>query len=300
MEIVVFGAGSLGSLVGGLLASKHNVTLVGRSDHVTAIKRDGLELTGAVTRRVTPNATTDGRGLTAALAIVTVKTTDTETAAETLATGTFDAALSLQNGLGNEATLATQLTCPVLAGTASYGAYNHQPGRVECTGLGELVIGPRAGGSSHTADRIGEALQAGDLETTVATDMPRRLWTKLAVNAAINPVTALANIDNGAVLEPPADQLAREAARETARVANEAGVSLSPSDAIDALERVASQTATNTSSMRQDVQAGQQTEIDAINGAVLEQAQAYDVAVPTNRMLTSLIRTWERGAGVRS
>lgn len=300
MEIVVFGAGSLGSLVGGLLASVHDVTLIGRADHVEAITEDGLTITGTMDQRVTPAASTDGRELTGDLAIVTVKSADTEPAAATLATGEFDATLSLQNGLGNEATLANHLTCPVLAGTASYGAHQRAPGTVACTGVGDVVVGPRNGGGSATADRIAAAFRRADLETTVATDMPRRQWTKLAVNAAINPVTALADVDNGAVLEPPAKALARAAARETAHVASAAGIALSPAEAVAALERVATQTAANTSSMRQDVHAGRGTEIDAINGAVLEHAATHDIPVPTNRVLTALIRTWERAVGVRS
>ncbi|WP_276255024.1 ketopantoate reductase family protein [Halomontanus rarus] len=299
MEIVVFGAGSLGSLVGGLLAQVHDVTLVARAAHADAIRERGLELAGEFDAVVHPEVTTDGSDLGADLAVVTVKSFDTEAAARTLSTGRFDAVCSLQNGMGNEDTLATHLDAPILAGTATYGAVLREPGVVDCTGLGELVLGPADGGTSPIADRVGSAFDAAGLETVVADDMPRRLWEKLAVNAGINAVTALARTDNGAVLERPATDVARTATREAARTARADDVGLSNREALAAMESVAERTAANASSMRQDVRAGRRTEIDAINGFVVDRADDARLEVPTNRLLAALIRTWERGRGVR-
>ncbi|MFP9062053.1 ketopantoate reductase family protein [Natrialbaceae archaeon A-chndr2] len=294
MEIVVFGAGSLGSLIGGVLATEHDVTLVARESHARAIERTGLKLEGALETTVHPEAVTDGHGLAADLAIVTVKAFDTEHAAKTLATGSFEAVLSLQNGMGNEEALAQHLEAPVLAGTATYGALLTEPGTVRCTGLGEILLGPRNGGSSPVADRIGVAFDAAGLETTVSASMPRRLWEKLAVNAGINPITALADVPNGAVLEGPARELARACVRETARTARAHDVSLSNRVALESLESVARATAKNTSSMRQDVHAGRRTEIGAINGYVCVKAETTGLEVPTNRLLVALLETWER------
>ncbi|NEU59075.1 ketopantoate reductase family protein [Halorussus sp. MSC15.2] len=295
MEIVVFGAGSLGSLVGGLLAREHAVTLVGRDPHVAAVRESGLRVGGRFDFAVRPGATTDGTGLAADLAVVTVKAFDTEAAGETLATGEFDAALSLQNGMGNEETLAESLDCPVLAGTATYGAVLREPGEVECTGRGEVVLGPRTGGTAEIADAVGRAFGTAGIETTVADDMPRRLWEKLAVNAGINATTALARVENGALLDGPARDVAADAARETARVAREQGVELGDDEAVNAVERVAETTAQNTSSMYQDVLAGRRTEVGAINEYVLARARETDRTVPVNRTLTNLLRAWENG-----
>ncbi|MDF9747716.1 ketopantoate reductase family protein [Natrinema salsiterrestre] len=301
MDIVVFGAGSLGSLVGGLLAREHDVTLVAREAHARAVRESGLRLESVDDSpiHVSPAATTDGTGLEAELAVVTVKSFDTDGAAQTLATGSFDAVCSLQNGMGNEATLAARLEVPILAGTATYGAILREPGVVACTGVGEVVLGARDGGPSAIAERVGKSFVAAGLETTVADDMPRRLWEKLAVNAGINAVTALTATENGAVLEEPATDLARAATRETARVARARGVSLSNREALTAMETVAEATAANTSSMRQDVLADRRTEIDAINGYVVDRAADSRLEVPRNRTLTALVRTWERGRGLR-
>jgi len=319
MDIVVFGAGSLGSLFGGLLAREHDVTLVGRDEHVEAIETSGLRVTAgfeeppesdladAFDFTVDPDATTNGRNLSADLALVTVKAFDTETAAADLATGSFDVVCSLQNGMGNEAILADHLDFPVLAGTTTYGAIQGAPGRVECTGLGEVVLGPRQGGTSPEADRVGEAFRTAGFNVEVARDMPGRLWKKLAVNAGINAVTALARVPNGGVLDGPANELARDAARETARVARAHDVALSDHEAVAAVESVADATAANTSSMQQDVLDGGRTEVDAINGYVAEraadlregrattEADAYEITTPVNRTMANLLRAWERG-----
>ncbi|SDR28119.1 ketopantoate reductase family protein [Natronobacterium texcoconense] len=299
MEIVVFGAGSLGSLVGGVLAREHDVTLVARQAHADAVRTRGLRIEGSLEAEVSPAATTDGRGLEADLAVVTVKSFDTESIAETIATGSFDAVLSLQNGMGNEEVLASALDAEVLAGTATYGAILQRPGIVECTGLGKIVLGDHRGGHSDVADAVGEAFSGAGLETTVAEDMPSRLWEKLAVNAGINAITALTETENRAVLEPPADDVARAATKETARVARADGVELSNREALAAMERVAESTAANTSSMAQDLQVGRRTEIDAINGYVVDRGETLAVETPTNRLLAALVRTWERGQGVR-
>ncbi|PSQ15235.1 2-dehydropantoate 2-reductase [Halobacteriales archaeon QS_8_69_26] len=299
MEVVVFGAGSLGSLLGGLLAREHDVTLVGRDPHVGAVRSDGLTVGGEFEFAVHPDATTDGRGLSADLAVVTVKAFDTPTAARRLATGEYGAALSLSNGMGNEDRLAAHLDAPVLAGTATYGAVLERPGHVECTGVGEVVLGAREGGPSPAADRAGTAFRTAGIETTVAADMPRRLWEKLAVNAGINAVTALARVENGRLLAGEANELAREAATETARVARSEGIDLSDDEAVAAVESVAEATAANDSSMLQDVRAGRRTEVDAINGYVVDRAEAANLDVPVNRTLAGLLRAWERGRDVR-
>ncbi|MCJ2555474.1 MAG: 2-dehydropantoate 2-reductase, partial [Candidatus Thermoplasmatota archaeon] len=108
MRFLVFGAGAMGSLVGGLLSQQHETVLVGREAHVEAIRKRGLRITGktrltarpAAVEGIPPDADPD-------VVIVAVKAYDTEDAARTLGPLTGNALfLSLQNGLGNEETLA--------------------------------------------------------------------------------------------------------------------------------------------------------------------------------------------------
>lgn len=298
MEIVVFGAGSLGSLIGGLLAREHDVTLVGRDPHVRTVREKGLTVTGEFDFRVHPDATTDGTGLAAALVIVTVKSFDTAEAARELATGSFDAVLSLQNGLDNERILAERLD-RVLAGTVTYGARLREPGLVACTGEGEIALGPPEGGESPPAERIAAAFRTADVDAAAVEDVPRRLWLKLAINAGINPVTALARVRNGALADGPGGETARAATHETARVARAEGVRLTDREALSALDSVIDATGENRSSMLQDVEAGRRTEVDAITGAVVRHATDHGIDAPTNRHLLRLMRAWERGRSGR-
>jgi len=153
--------------------------------------------------------------------VVTTKAYDTDAAARALATGEYDAVCSLQNGFTEERLVAA-LDPTVLAGTASYGARFIEPGRVTCTGVGEVVVGALSG-ATIPAKRVGSAFDEAEIETTVATDMPRRRYEKLAVNAGINGPSALARLSNGATLDGPGGEAAREAAREVARVARADG-----------------------------------------------------------------------------
>lgn len=295
MDVVVFGAGSLGSLVGGLLAREHDVTLVGRDPHMTAVRERGLRVTGAFDFLVDPDAG-DTVPPSADLAVVTVKAFDTADAADALADVDLELCLSLQNGMGNEETLAGVLDCEVLAGTCTYGAVLAEPGVVDCTGVGEVVLGSQTGGKTESADRLARLFESAGLATEAATDMPRRLWEKLAVNAGINATTALARVENGALLSGPANDVATAAGREVARVAASEGVDLSEEAAVAAVERVADATAANTSSMYQDIIAERQTEVDAISGYVVDRA---DEPVPVNATMAALLRAWERERGLR-
>ena len=301
MDVVVFGAGSLGSLIGGLLAADHHVTLVGRAPHLDAVSEDGLRLVGLLERRVFPDAATDlDDGTHTDLAVVTVKAYDTPAAAAALARCDVDATLSLQNGMGNEETLAGHLDPPVLAGTTDFGARYREPGVVECTGVGRVTLGPRPdvedGAALDVARRIGTAFDDAGVETHVESDMRPRLWEKLAVNAGVNPVTALARAENGALLDGPAVEIAEAAAVEVAATARASDVDVADEAAREALREVVEATAANRSSMLQDVDAGRRTEIDAICGYVVERA---DEPVPVNETLAGLVRGWEASRGLR-
>ena len=298
MEVLVYGAGALGSLVGGLLARTHDVTLVGRDLHMRRIREDGLRIDGEIDERVRPRALTDGAHQSAELAIVTTKAYDTDAAARALATGEYEVVCSLQNGLTEERLVAA-LDPTVIAGTASYGARFVEPGRVTCTGVGEVVVGALSGGPDPLAERVGAAFDEAGIAVRVAEDMPMRRYEKLAVNAGINGPSALARLSNGETLEGPAGDIAREAAREVARVARADGVDLDEDEAVEALERVAAETAANRSSMCEDVASGRRTEVDAVYGAVIDRGERVSVRVPTCRTVASLIRAWEVGEGIR-
>jgi 2-dehydropantoate 2-reductase len=117
------------------------------------------------------------------------------------------------------------------------------------------------------------------------------VWGKMVANAAINPLTAILRVPNGALIESEDTiELMKAAALEAAAVAAALSIHLPYLDPVERVKQVAMLTATNFSSMYQDVLTKRQTEIDAINGKIIEQGRALGVPTPINAALTSLVR----------
>jgi len=287
MRVQVFGAGSLGTLVGALLARGGvDVGLVAR-DRVARAFKDGVRVEGVDGFVAHPSLSTEA--VEADVTLVTVKSYDTAEAARELA-GKTDLVVSLQNGMGNEEVLDEALDAAVLGGTATYGAnLRLDEGYVEYTGKGEVVVGDYRGGPSDEADGVAAALDGvrDGIDARATDSMDAALWEKLAVNAAINPVTALTGLRNGEASERVGEVM-RRAADEVEDVAAEHGVRLD--GAAETALSIARSTAENESSMLQDMKAGRRTEVDALNGYVVERAEETDLEVPTNRTLASLVR----------
>jgi 2-dehydropantoate 2-reductase len=118
------------------------------------------------------------------------------------------------------------------------------------------------------------------------------IWGKLAVNAAINTLTAMLGIPNGALLEQrQTRELMALAAGEVAAVAAAQDIALPFDDVVTTVENIAQRTARNHSSMLQDVRRGAPTEIEAINGAVVRAAEQCGVPTPVNQTLYLLVKS---------
>lgn len=285
--IQIFGTGSLGTLLGALLArGGAEVHLVGREAVVDTFE-DCVRVEGHEDFTARPSVSTEPHP--AEVTLVTVKSYDTEEAGSELA-GVLDSestVVSVQNGMGNEEKLEEALEARVLGGTATYGAnLNLEEGYIGYTGEGEVVIGDYHGGRSEEAERVADSLTGLEAEPTDRMDA--KLWEKLSVNCAINPVTALTRLTNGEAVRQ-AEGVMRSAALEVEGVAHQKGIEIEGTDEL-AVE-VAHSTADNESSTLQDVRGGRRTEIGALNGYVVENAEETDVS--TNRTLTGLVRAVE-------
>jgi 2-dehydropantoate 2-reductase len=134
-------------------------------------------------------------------------------------------------------------------------------------------------------------LRGAGFEVETVEDMNSLVWGKLVINAAINPLTALLGVPNGELLEHPhALVLMAEVAEETAEVAKARDVILPFQEASAAAVEVAGRTASNRSSMFQDILRGAPTEIDAICGAIALEGESLGVPTPVNRTLWHLVR----------
>ena len=135
------------------------------------------------------------------------------------------------------------------------------------------------------------ALTGAGFKVQVVNDADALVWGKLVINAAINPLTALLRVPNGELLQrPAAHKMMSVLAREAAAVAMAQGIHLPFEDAVRAAEDVARKTATNHSSMFQDIRRGAPTEIDAICGAITKTGEKLGVSTPVNRVCWHLTR----------
>jgi len=295
VRVLVFGAGAIGSLVGGLLSIENDVTLVGREAHVNAINRRGLRITGLTTRIAWPEAATEVPSHAPDVILVSTKAYDTARAVESLrAFRGRSMFATLQNGLGNAERLAANAE-RVIAGTTTHGVTFVAPGEIVHAGVGDTVVGPWKGLGTADVRSFAGALTAVGIQTTVVEDVRRELWAKAVMNAAINPLTAVMRRPNGALVAGVDLRfLLGRVAREGVAAARAAGIDLDADVLAERAADVASRTADNRSSMLQDVERGHRTEIDAITGALLRVASSHGMFLAYTHALDALVRGLER------
>jgi len=179
----------------------------------------------------------------------------------------------------------------VLAGTTSHGATLLGPGRVRHAGVGLTRIGLWAGGNSTSIRDIAAFFTKAGIETEVVEDVQSIIWDKLIVNIGINAITALTGITNGQLLDlAVTKELCRSAVDEAVAVARAEGVKIR-NDAVDYVFHVAQATASNRSSMGQDIDQKRETEVEAINGFIVRRGQKLGLDTPVNFTLAALIET---------
>jgi 2-dehydropantoate 2-reductase len=301
MKIVMIGPGAMGSLFGGLLTrAGEDLWLVGyKKKQVEPISSVGLTLEEREGPQVIPmKATSDVTSVGKAdLVIFFVKTYDTEKAvADSLVLEKEDTIfLTLQNGLGNEEAICKKIDRKkVMLGVTGQGATLLQPGRVRHAGWGKTFIGELDHRITDRANRIAQMFYKAGIETEVSPNIHDQVWGKLLVNAGINALTALTGFKNGQLLDyPETARLMEKLTLEAAEVARKRGVRIEE-DPIEKVRKAAAATRENRSSMGQDFDHRRKTEIDAINGAVVREAQPLAIPVPFNQAVTDLVKAIEK------
>eukprot|EP00045_Choanoeca_perplexa_P017766 m.266101 g.266101 ORF g.266101 m.266101 type:complete len:1011 (-) comp17626_c0_seq7:1850-4882(-) len=330
-SIAVIGGGAMGSLLTARLSLRSCeaplVNMVtGWAEQIQALSHNGLELVDSTSSATSTTTFVPATSLNVInglherrlealggvdLVLVLVKSSSTTGAAQVakrlLKADGSTLVLTLQNGLGNAELLAHHLSnSTVLPGVTMAGAMLERPGRVVHTGLGQTFVACE----SKDAAVMAQAQQAVDLlndigmQATLVQEpnaMKSVVWSKLLINAAINPVTALLNVPNGDVLgHPDALALMEEVVEEGQDVASRLNISLTVSNMSQAVRDVLSSTAPNTSSMLADVRRGVATEIQAINGQIVTYGQSVGINTPLNRQLVSSVTALERFPQQRS
>lgn len=301
LEIVVVGPGAMGCLFAGLLKeSGRDVSIL---DHnaarAKAISRDGITLVeDGKERRVKVSAVAGASRLgRAGIVMVCVKAYDTAAAAGRAAdcVGDGTVVVSLQNGAGNiEAIRGVLGGAKLVCGATGWGATLSGVGTSRISGKGPTLLAAVDKASCDAAAQVRCVLEGAGFKATVSGNPESVIWGKLVLNSAINPLTALLEVQNGALLEiPEARETMLKVAAETAAVATAAGVKLPYKDAGKEAVATCIATRTNVSSMLQDVRRRRKTEIDQINGFVVAKGAELGVATPINSMLLRKVRDLE-------
>ena len=303
MKIAVVGPGAMGCLLAAYKKSrtKEEVWLIDYDDkRAEKIKNNGIKLEGLDgVSSIKVNVTAQPKEIGPCdLVIICVKSYSTEEASKLIKglVGKDTYVLTLQNGIGNIQILNDHFgPDKVIAGVTSHGATLLGIGHVRHAGKGETIIGKPGGKSSLAALRnVVNILTKAGFETKVSKDIDSVIWSKLIINVGINALTAVTRLNNGSLIEyGPTRELLRSAVQEAVRIVKRKRVKLVYDDPIQKVESVCKATATNVSSMLQDVLNRKRTEIDFINGAIVRQGKSLGIPTPVNEVLTDLVKAIE-------
>ncbi|MFN8592973.1 MAG: 2-dehydropantoate 2-reductase [Thermomicrobiales bacterium] len=307
MRVVIVGPGALGSLLAATFHRHgHEVALLGRvgSGHEpSSIRMLRIERTDGALEQLPMSIDRDPSVVSSAdLVIMLVKSGDTSAAAAAITpwVSSGQPILTLQNGLGNAERIRKEVGPHpiILRGVTSLAATRLAPGHVRHTGSGPTLIGYSSATESTLAQEIVALFTSSGLPAAAVADIDGWIWRKLAINAAINGLTALAGVPNGTIASDAAMLDAAEIiAEEVAAVARANGWEIG--NTREMVAETARATAANRSSMLQDLDFGRPTEVDAIHGAVITAAASAGIAVPATTIVTSLIRMRERTVTAR-
>lgn len=200
--------------------------------------------------------------------------------------------LCLQNGLGIVEALCEKVgSANVIVGVTTEAATLLEPGHTRHVAKGVTTLGPW---TACPTDAAASALRKAGFEVALTESPGQMIWEKAAINAGINPLTALLDIPNGDILRiPEARQLMRDLVVEAAKVAATEGYRFEYS-LVERAEEVCTATSENISSMLQDIRRHKRTEIEAISGEILRRAQAASLPTPRTRVVYQLVKSLEQ------
>jgi 2-dehydropantoate 2-reductase len=307
-RFIIYGAGSIGSVFGGMLARcGHRVDLVGRNPHMKKVGRDGLVMNGILGDHEVHRIGTAidlsrlDRDPHVNAVFISVKSSDTGQALNSLEqsglVGDSTLVVSLQNGLGNLEQLREAFGPErSFGGRVIFGAQVTRPGHVHVSVWADRVLigGPVSDAGKTAGRKLAEMLSGCGIQTDLADNIEAALWGKVLYNIGLNPLSALLNVPYGDLgQEENARNLLVTLIREAFYVASRE-VTLPWETADEYLGlffgELLPSTESHHSSMLQDMERGRETEIEAITGQVIRRAEPLGIPVPVNCVVYELIK----------
>lgn len=173
--------------------------------------------------------------------------------------------------------------------STSHGAFKSTPFEVRHTGVGQSELGALNQAARLKERDVRQAMQTALGPLTLHQDILPSLWQKLAVNAVINPLTALHQCKNGELADTQYSAIIQLLISEFMLVAQACGQCFSRETIEQKVTTVIKQTADNYSSMQQDFAKGRRSELEQITGFLLEQAKLHQLQLPAHQALYHLL-----------
>jgi 2-dehydropantoate 2-reductase len=300
VNICVIGCGAVGSLFAAHLANTGEAEVFAYDvyrEHVDAINSTGLRLSGEANFTARLKASSDAKTLPRCdFGIVATKAVHTRSAISQTA-HLFDAksaVCSVQNGVGNEEIIAEHVKF-VIRGTTFPAGHVIEPGHVGYDIKGDTWIGPFEPSNTpyKMVKELGAVLTRAGMNTIALPDARGAQWTKLIFNAGTNPVGALTGLHHGAAtFFPPTGELFNQLIDEGLAVAKALRIELHH-DPKQMVMKAANAPGKHKASMLQDVLAKRQTEVDFMNGAIVQWGEKLRVPTPLNKAVWALIKGLE-------
>ncbi len=301
-RVAIVGAGAMGSVYAGLMASAgHEVFAITLwKDHAEAMARHGLRVEGASgDRKVSVRASTSTEGIGPCdLVVIATKAAGVETATRSALPllGPETSVQTIQNGLGSADRVAAiidpdRVAVGVVGG---FGASLHAPGHVHHNGMEMVRFGAYAGLPRAALEAGAEVWRSAGFEVALFDDVDRMVWEKLIMNVAFSATSCLTGMTIGQVLsDPNAWQVARECALEAVEVATARGIELQVGDPIEHIRSLGAKIPGARPSMLLDHMARQRSEIEVINGAIPREAAKVGLKAPINATVVALVKARE-------
>jgi 2-dehydropantoate 2-reductase len=326
MKIGFIGAGSIGTLFGGRLALlksdkyKVEVIIFGRKTHIDKVNRSGLSLEEknkiqkisniiGFTNPFSYKEFFQGMGsISFDFIFLTTKAYDIVDAIDEYREIIKNAnyLVVLQNGLGNE-DIVKQFLSPekIIRALTTEGAFLKEPGYLIHTGSGLTQIGfpfisedfhkSKKGKYFQDLRKLKEILSISGFKTVIENDIQKKNWEKIFVNIGINAIGALTHLENGKLINlKNLKDLMGKAVKEACKVAKAKKIPIEDKKYEQSAYEVAKKTSANKNSMFQDILREKKTEIEYINGKIVQYAKQLGISVPINETLTYLIKGLEK------
>jgi 2-dehydropantoate 2-reductase len=300
LKVCIIGCGAVGSLFAAHLAQKGEAEVWAYDvwkDHIDAIRKSGLRLSGAAEFTARLNATSNSRDLPRCdYGIVATKAIHTKSAIAEVAHAFDDASAvcSVQNGVGNEEIIAEYVK-HVIRGTTFPAGHPIAPGHVGFDIKGDTWIGPFEPTNTPMSkvEELAGLITRSGMNVIALKDARGAQWTKLIFNASTNPVGALTLLHHGAATRFPATgELFNDLIAEGEAVAKALGIELH-GDPRALVRKGATAPGKHRASMLQDVLAKRQTEVDFMNGAIVKWGEQSGIPTPLNKAMWELIKGLE-------